>query len=91
MNLINHSHNINSTYVVMASFLRAIGVLNPTLLYQVKPVAVLDIENAVEKRPRTLKHLIKANHANFKLVLDDNKLNRLSYVGHFWNVEFNKS
>jgi hypothetical protein len=31
-------------------------------------VEIHDVETAAEKRPRTLKHLLKANHANFSII-----------------------
>ena len=34
-------------------------------------VKVHDIETAAEKRSRTLKHLIKANHANYSIIYHD--------------------
>lgn len=34
-------------------------------------VEVHDIETAAEKRSRTLKHLIKANHANHSIIYHD--------------------
>ena len=34
-------------------------------------VEVHDIETAAEKRSRTLKHLIKANHANYSIIYHD--------------------
>ena len=35
------------------------------------PVHVHDVETAAEKRPRTLKHLLKANHANYSIIYHD--------------------
>jgi hypothetical protein len=37
----------------------------------IPPVEVHDIESAVEKRPRTLKHLLKANHVNHAIIYHD--------------------
>ncbi|KAF2109467.1 hypothetical protein BDV96DRAFT_502678 [Lophiotrema nucula] len=34
-------------------------------------VEIHDIETAAEKRPRTLKHLLKANHANYSIIYHD--------------------
>jgi hypothetical protein len=31
-------------------------------------VEIHDVETAAEKRPRTLKHLLKANHANHSII-----------------------
>ncbi|KAF2705105.1 hypothetical protein K504DRAFT_460878 [Pleomassaria siparia CBS 279.74] len=35
------------------------------------PVEIHDVETAAEKRPRTLKHLLKANHANYSIIYHD--------------------
>ncbi|KAF1996725.1 hypothetical protein P154DRAFT_525417 [Amniculicola lignicola CBS 123094] len=32
------------------------------------PVEIHDVETSAEKRPRTLKHLLKANHANYSVI-----------------------
>ncbi|KAK5276156.1 hypothetical protein LTR16_011640, partial [Cryomyces antarcticus] len=45
------------------NFLRSSG---PTI--SIKTVEVYDVETAAEKRSRTLKHLIKANHVNHALL-----------------------
>jgi hypothetical protein len=34
-------------------------------------VEIHDVETAAEKRPRTLKHLLKANHANHSIIYHD--------------------
>ena len=34
-------------------------------------VEIHDIETAAEKRSRTLKHLLKANHANYSIIYHD--------------------
>ena len=38
---------------------------------EIPSVQVYDIETAAEKRSRTLKHLIKANHANYSIIYHD--------------------
>lgn len=37
----------------------------------IAPVEAHDVETAAEKRPRTLKHLLKANHANHSIIYHD--------------------
>jgi hypothetical protein len=37
----------------------------------VPPVEVHDVETAAEKRPRTLKHLLRANHVNHSIIYHD--------------------
>lgn len=44
------------------------------------PVPTLDIETLPEKRSRTLKHLIKANHATKSIIGKDGEPNDISIV-----------
>ena len=37
----------------------------------IPPVPTHDVETSAEKRPRTLKHLLKANHANHSIIYHD--------------------
>ena len=37
----------------------------------IAPVQTHDVETAAEKRPRTLKHRLKANHANHSIIYHD--------------------
>jgi hypothetical protein len=64
----------------MASLFKSLGLYKSSLPFTKAPIPTQDIETAAEKRPRTLKHLIKANHANFRLLLEDGVPNALSYV-----------
>lgn len=41
----------------------------------VPPVEAHDVETAAEKRPRTLKHLLRANHANHAIIYHDLQFN----------------
>ncbi|KAF1840610.1 uncharacterized protein K460DRAFT_390101 [Cucurbitaria berberidis CBS 394.84] len=52
--------------ISLPSFLHAGNGTHPTV--DLPSVEVHDIETAAEKRPRTLKHLIKANHANYSII-----------------------
>jgi hypothetical protein len=46
------------------------------------PVDLHSIETAAEKRPRTLKHLLKANHANYSIIYHNLQFhNHCSHVG----------
>jgi hypothetical protein len=64
----------------MASLFRKLGLAKSLLSFSKDSVETQDIEAAAEKRPRTLKHLIKANHANYALLRGDGLPNQLSYV-----------
>jgi hypothetical protein len=55
--------------ISLPSFLRLGG--GSHLSVDLPSVEVHDIETAAEKRPRTLKHLIKANHANYSIIYHD--------------------
>ena len=44
------------------------GAYRSTLKFNLPPVDVIDIEETPEKRARTLKHLIKANHINHSII-----------------------
>lgn len=44
---------------------------NPGSTINVKPVEVHDVESQPEKRARTLKHLLKLNHANHSIIYHD--------------------
>lgn len=52
------------SYVPMVN--RLVGPRHTTI--DIPPVPVHDIETAPEKRPRTLKHLLKANHVNHSII-----------------------
>ncbi|CAO2656886.1 Nn.00g056890.m01.CDS01 [Neocucurbitaria sp. VM-36] len=52
--------------ISLPSFLRPGSGTHPTV--NLPSVEVHDIETAAGKRPRTLKHLIKANHANYSII-----------------------
>ncbi|KAF1832361.1 hypothetical protein BDW02DRAFT_640822 [Decorospora gaudefroyi] len=51
------------------SFLRAGEGTHLTV--DLPSVEIHDIETSAEKRPRTLKHLLKANHANYSIIYHD--------------------
>lgn len=53
----------------LPSFLTAGSGSYPAV--EVPPVETHDIETAAEKRSRTLKHLIKANHANYSILYNE--------------------
>ncbi|KAH7069249.1 hypothetical protein FB567DRAFT_565001 [Paraphoma chrysanthemicola] len=55
--------------VSIPSFLRVRGGSYPKV--ELPTVQIHDIETAAEKRPRTLKHLLKANHANYSIIYHD--------------------
>jgi hypothetical protein len=55
--------------ISVPSFLRLGG--GSHLKVDLPSVQVHDIETAAEKRPRTLKHLLKANHANYSIIYHD--------------------
>ncbi|KAF1946210.1 hypothetical protein EJ02DRAFT_450656 [Clathrospora elynae] len=55
--------------ISLPSFLRAGDGTHLTV--DLPSVKIHDIETAAEKRPRTLKHLIKANHANNSILYHD--------------------
>jgi len=44
------------------------GFLRSAPVIDIPPVEVHNVETAADKRPRTLKHLIKANHANHAII-----------------------
>lgn len=50
----------------LPAFLSSDGQQHPTI--DIPPVETHDVETAAEKRPRTLKHLLKANHANHSII-----------------------
>jgi hypothetical protein len=52
--------------ISLPSFLR--GGEGTYLSVDLPSVEIHDIETAAEKRPRTLKHLLKANHANYAII-----------------------
>jgi hypothetical protein len=55
--------------ISVPSFLRVGG--SSYLKVDLPSVQIHDIETAAEKRPRTLKHLLKANHANYSVIYHD--------------------
>lgn len=52
--------------ISLPSFLRADEGTHLTV--DLPSVEIHDIETSAEKRPRTLKHLLKANHANYAII-----------------------
>ncbi|KAI1081761.1 hypothetical protein F5B20DRAFT_535290 [Whalleya microplaca] len=61
----------------MASILSYVPIVNrlvttdSTPSIDIPPVEVHNVETAPEKRPRTLKHLLRANHANHSIIYHD--------------------
>jgi hypothetical protein len=56
------------------------SIFNPSSSHQaitIPPVEVHDIETSTDKRDRTLKHLLRLNHANFSILY-----NRLRFHNH---------
>ncbi|KAF2682458.1 hypothetical protein K458DRAFT_59101 [Lentithecium fluviatile CBS 122367] len=53
----------------LPSFLGSGGETHPSI--DLPSVEIHDVETAAEKRPRTLKHLLKANHANHSIIYHD--------------------
>jgi hypothetical protein len=52
-------------------------------------VEIHDVETAAEKRPRTLKHLLKANHANHSIIYHDLRFhNHAPHVGAHQKARF---
>jgi hypothetical protein len=67
--------------ISVPSFLRVGGNNYPKV--DLPSVEIHDIETAAEKRPRTLKHLLKANHANYSVLYHDLRFhNHAPHVGH---------
>ncbi|KAH7408244.1 hypothetical protein DE146DRAFT_606673 [Phaeosphaeria sp. MPI-PUGE-AT-0046c] len=56
--------------ISLPSFLRNVGSGSYPRV-ELASVEIHDIETAAEKRPRTLKHLLKANHANYSILYHD--------------------
>ncbi|KAL7627418.1 hypothetical protein AAE478_001611 [Parahypoxylon ruwenzoriense] len=54
------------SYVPIAS--RLVPNANRSQTIDIPPVEVHNVETAPEKRPRTLKHLLKANHVNYSIL-----------------------
>ena len=50
----------------LPSFLNSENKNYPSI--DIEPVEIHDVETAADKRPRTLKHLLKANHANHSII-----------------------
>ncbi|KAF2132730.1 hypothetical protein P153DRAFT_420675 [Dothidotthia symphoricarpi CBS 119687] len=59
----------NLPRISLPSFLRFEGGNHPAI--HLPSVEIHDTETAAEKRPRTLKHLLKANHANYSIIYND--------------------
>ncbi|KAL5121213.1 hypothetical protein ACEQ8H_000681 [Pleosporales sp. CAS-2024a] len=57
--------------ISVPSFLRVGGGGGQVVKVDLPSVEVHDIETAAEKRARTLKHLLKANHANYSIIYHD--------------------
>jgi hypothetical protein len=66
--------------MVLESILSILGFGAAKAQINLPPVARHDIEAAPERRARTLKHLIKANHATKAIVGKDGVPNNLSVV-----------
>jgi len=50
-------------------------------------VEIHDIETSTEKRARTLKHLLKANHANYSIIYHDLRYhNHTPHVCHLYII-----
>jgi hypothetical protein len=66
---VSDAHNFNMfslPRIPLPSFLRFVG--DNQLKVDLPLVEIHDIETAADKRPRTLKHLLKANHANYSII-----------------------
>lgn len=50
---------------------RLVGTAGTAREIKLEPVEVHNVETAAEKRPRTLKHLLRANHVNHSIVYHD--------------------
>lgn len=50
---------------------RFVSTANQTRTIDIPPVEVHNVETAPEKRPRTLKHLLRANHVNHAILYHD--------------------
>lgn len=65
----------------MSSLLGSIPLVGPLIAgpthqtIDIEPVEVHNIETAAEKRPRTLKHLLKANHVNHSVIYHNLEFN----------------
>src|SRR5579871_856804 len=57
------------------------GNAKPLQAIDIPSVEIHNVETAAEKGPRTLKHLLKANHINFSIFY-----NRLRYHNHMVHV-----
>ncbi|QSZ34150.1 hypothetical protein DSL72_005738 [Monilinia vaccinii-corymbosi] len=67
--MINWAPIVNSIYKFVAN--TTIG--SSTRPINLPPVEIHDIETAPEKRPRTLKHLLKSNHINHSILYNHNR------------------
>ena len=67
--------------ISLPSFLRAGGGGSYPRV-NLASVEIHDIETAAEKRPRTLKHLLKANHANYAILYHDLRFH--NHAPHVW-------
>ncbi|KAH4350399.1 hypothetical protein HBH98_048540 [Parastagonospora nodorum] len=65
--------------ISVPSFLRLGG--GNYLKASIPSVEIHDIETSAEKRPRTLKHLLKANHANYSIIYHDLRFH--NHTPHF--------
>lgn len=66
--------------ISLPSFLKPVGN-HPSV--DLPSVEIHDIETSAEKRPRTLKHLLKANHANYSILYHDLRFhNHTPHVRH---------
>ncbi|KAG4026601.1 hypothetical protein MFRU_038g00050 [Monilinia fructicola] len=67
--MINWVPIVNRIYKYVAN--TTIGSSSPSI--NLPPVEIHDIETAPEKRPRTLKHLLKSNHINHSILYNHNR------------------
>ena len=58
------------------------GTTNSTPSIDIPSVEIHDIDTAPEKRPRTLKHLIRANHVNYAILFHN--LEYHNHLPHVW-------
>ena len=66
--------------MVLDSFKSILGSRGPSAQITVSPVQDHEIEISTERRARTVKHLIKANHATKAIIGKDGLPNNLSIV-----------
>jgi len=62
------------------------GAREPARAIDLPSVEIADMETGKDKRTRTLKHLIKANHTNFSIIY-----NELRFHNHMPHVRLSSS